>query len=695
MPIRVEFDFSWIKAVGKRKELLVLLLLLAFAIYLRIKSYNPSYVQPMADAWYFVRLAELIEQNGLAPPAWDVQSHFPYGRPLDPFYGWAYLLALLHRLLPSLSLLEVANLAPLVMTIAFTLVAYCLALRFTSSKFAALMAAALIAFSPAVIGLTMAGMADNDCSTIFFVLLDVLTLLYAYERRSILSYLLAILVLTLSMRFWVGSFHVIYLFALAVMLNWLRLRSRDEAAAKEELRFLLLTFVPILILTELWGVGILSWALNLYVWQGEMIVNYSVAELQPLKLSRDWKIIETRVGVFPLYFSLLLPLYFLFKWKEAPTKDWFLLIWYCFSFAMAIRGIRFSLLLSLTSALATAYLVKQLLAWERVSKYSIYLKVFLICCTAFFVLNAPLFAQPQPVSQNWLDTMQWLRQNAKPGSLIFTYWDPGHFINYFGFKTTGDGAHCSTKLGCIVTHNERIQDEARVFVTSNESEAIEIIKKYVEVNETLCNETKQRFPVFSEEYCKEPPEVYFIVSQDLLLKSAWLSYYGGLRDGSFRFRPSWDIEYYSNPGSCYLSTARELVWCVWVMRKTGDSFIAPLGNFTLINGTPWYLLSVAHGGRLGGPVSIHYPVQYYWIQGETREAPANLTDEWGRPYPPERRIKGIFLDLGEVGVYFPPELKRSILFRTFFEDGRGLKCFELVKYYPELRIFKIKPACLG
>jgi len=78
--------------------LLSLALVISIGIYLRAKSYNPNYVQPMADAWYFLRLSKEIISNGMLPPKWDYSSHWPYGRPLDVFHGWAYLLAIFYKL---------------------------------------------------------------------------------------------------------------------------------------------------------------------------------------------------------------------------------------------------------------------------------------------------------------------------------------------------------------------------------------------------------------------------------------------------------------------------------------------------------------------------------------------------------------------------------------------------------------------
>ena len=48
------------------------------------------------------------------------------------------------------------------------------------------------------------------------------------------------------------------------------------------------------------------------------------------------------------------------------------------------------------------------------------------------------------ISGNWLNGLEWLKQNADKDALITTWWDPGHIIaGYTGLKVHADGAHCA------------------------------------------------------------------------------------------------------------------------------------------------------------------------------------------------------------------------------------------------------------
>ena len=681
--------------------LLSLALVISIGIYLRAKSYNPNYVQPMADAWYFLRLSKEIISNGMLPPKWDYSSHWPYGRPLDVFHGWAYLLALFYKLFNlfgNFSLIEVANLAPLIIVILFSIVTFLFLQTLTKNQLSSILGTIFLTFAPSVISLTMAGMSDNDCTTILFILLNLFSLLYAYEKRSKLSIILAILLNSISMRFWVGSFHVIYIFLFTLLLkSLLLLKEGKREDCLKELKFGALLFFPTLVITEAMRVGILTWLINKIRWKGEMIVNISVAELMPIRYTGGWKAIEARVGIPALYLGLAFPAYLAMKWakmldlKRIEFKEGFLLLYYLFSLFMIIQGIRFSLLFTIASSIGASYVLSKLLSWERIKEHERILKALAISLGIITILYAPVYAIPQPVSKDWLETMRWLKENAEPGSLVVTYWDPGHFINYFGFKTTGDGAHCSKEAGCIWDHNVRIQDEARILVTSNETEAIEIIKKYARPSKELCELTKEKFKEFDQSHCLNPPETYFIASQDLLYKFQWLSYYAGLRDGKFRFAPVDYFDYVTNPGTCYIEAKNLLVWCPWNMWRARweEVWKAPIGNFSFENGVPIYQVTARNPFLPGRVAHFKFAINYLWRQGKIYNFTSkNLTGIDGR-------IDGIFMDLGDLAIYFPPEIKDSILRRTFFDEGKDLHCFELVHYTPEVKLYKIKEECLA
>jgi len=129
------------------------------------------------------------------------------------------------------------------------------------------------------------------------------------------------------------------------------------------------------------------------------------------------------------------------------------------------------------------------------------------------------------VSKNWLDALDWLKANADKDSLITTWWDPGHIITgYAGLKVHADGAHCGPVYCYPYYHNDRIQDMGFVFSTTNESQAIERLKKYMELTPEQCEAAREKFgSTMPADACKPVTEMYVIASADLIGKYYWLS----------------------------------------------------------------------------------------------------------------------------------------------------------------------------
>jgi len=643
---------------------------------------------------------EDIIRNNYAVPSWDYLSHYPFGRPFDRWFGWEYTMAVFYfaaNLFGDFTTVQIANISPLIMVALSCVAAFFLG-RMLGSDYSGLFAACLVGFSPSILSLTMAGMCDSDSVVVFYSLLTAFSLLYAYKKRSVLSYVFAVVSNTLFLINWISGYYVLYVFAASVLALIVKNAvKKDAEKCKEHAKLLAAIFLPVFVIGHLIGLDPVYWTLERIKWKS-MLVNISVAELMPIS---NFKIIVERVGYLPFCLSAAFPLIMLYKILKNYKIEFaevFLGFLYLFGFAAALQGIRFILLFTVSCIAVSSYVLHKLLEFSesRIKDVCALRGVYaaVVCLVLLTVLQSPAYASTQPTSHHWLNAMKWLKENAKENSLVFTYWDPGHFISYFGFKNTGDGAHCSSYDCVVYDFDERIQDEARVMVTDNETEAVEIIKKYARPPKGYCEMTKQ---MFGGRFggCEYPEEVYFIASQDLIYKYQWLSYFAGYRDGKYYFYPSSVNNLFSNPGFCEIRGENLFVYCPWVMKRIGENkWGFGYAEFRMEEARdgeiyPFYVYKI----RVG--VAGKYLVNYLWVRGETYNLTGiNVTDKVGFVYDENMRLNGVLMVFGRYAIYVPPEIKDSILIRTLFENGRGLRCFEQVYQNDEVKLYKIKSECL-
>lgn len=142
------------------------------------------------------------------------------------------------------------------------------------------------------------------------------------------------------------------------------------------------------------------------------------------------------------------------------------------------------------------------------------------------------------LTDNWWNALNWIKENTPECAVIATYWDPGHFITGIAERpVVFDGASQNSlrtiTLEGNLTREEiekivgisnfkikrfikdgksyinvttaRIQDIGTTLFTSDEEQAVKILRRYLIPN---CNNT-----------------MYYIASEDLLWKSQWWTYF--------------------------------------------------------------------------------------------------------------------------------------------------------------------------
>ncbi len=453
-----------------------------------------------------------------------------------------------------------------------------------------------------------------------------------------------------------------------------------------------------------------------------LIVNISVAELQPINIfSQDgFMAVAGRVGLLPtiLAFGLFaLAFYKIWKKEQITSEEVFFFIWLLTMFYLISRGVRFSLQFSIAASVAAGYVIghykkypevllliltlsllflRQVLArnpFETIGFIFIFILPFLVLYKRdekltkifvfglfafqllFFISNSIQVGQASGmlISKNWYDALDWLVENADKDSLITTWWDPGHILAGYSYykgkplRVHADGAHCGD---CYpYNHDIRIRDMGRIFSTSNETEALEILKKYKQLTPEQCKEAKKRFPQMPQEACKPVSDIYIIASADLIGKYYWLSCFG-----------SFDYELWEKTnGQEWKCDGRNFIQLPFSGQDAYGNLV--YGNMLTLTMKDGKLAAVINVPQQGVRNAIVKEIVYYQQGQEIRYKFENVTNA----------IDGmVWVDPGfGMVIFMDPKIRDSIFTKMFFFDGKGLKHFELVYSNPEVKIFKV------
>jgi hypothetical protein len=409
-----------------------------------------------------------------------------------------------------------------------------------------------------------------------------------------------------------------------------------------------------------------------------LLVNISVAELQSLNVFSQAGIraIVGRIGFLPTLLTLLaFPIFIFYKMltQKVQYVEVFLLLWTLTTFWMITNGIRFAIQFSSAAAVTAGYMIGKFIKFFRRGVFGAFLFGLLLLLTLHFISNAMQIgfaSRGMEISKNWIDGLDWLKASADKNSLIATWWDPGHIITgYTGLKVHADGAHCSP-VECIpYNHNIRIRDMGKIFLTSKEEEALEILKKYKGLSKEQCELVKKAWgEKIPEDACEPVSEIYLIASSDLIGKYYWLSCFG-----------SFDMETRECKGKVF--------WQVPFKQRDEEGrliYEAPYGltKFLIIlTQKDGNIISIVSAPHLG----IHKGIAKQTVLYQEGQ-------EFAFDYEGEDAIDAmVWIDPSfRLAIFMEKEVRDSLFTQLFFFDGKGLKNFELVYSNPELKIFKVK-----
>ena len=682
--------------VNKKSTAIVALLLLAImymSVFVRIGTISSKTVLDY-DPWYYYRHAEIIVKNNMQIPKWDYLSFYPPGRPIEPYEGWPYTIAVMYKIssiFGPISLMEVAKWSPIIMILLTPIPAFLLG-RLLINKWAGIATALFATLSPAFISVSMGGYSDNDAPVVFYFFLTVYSIILGIKKKKPQYYAFAVLANLLFIFNWGGGWMPSILF-IAFIPAYLVFRVFEEVVHNKKFAFhkgpimedfrgiikpLLIMIVAISFVGYILGFGSpihsLVGGLGFTGISGDaLIVNISVAELQPLNVftKEGFFAMVGRVGLAPVLFTLiLLPIlviYKLIKKKKIDFPEVFLFLWALVGYYLITRGVRFSLLFSIVASISAGYIIGNVSRYDKkniLAAASFGVIGFLSLISVSDAISSGFANSGLQIDQNWYDMLDWLKQNADKDSLITTWWDPGHIIaGYTGLKVHADGAHCDPRYCIPYNHNIRIKDAGKLFSTSDENEAVDIIKKYKELSPKQCERARTAFPdAFPQDACKPVSDFYIIASSDLIGKYYWLSFFG-----------SYDAKTKTGQGKNFAT-----------LPLTGQE-----ADGSLIYGNGVVTLNVKSGKMV--PLAN--------VQGTYAVIKNVLIFQNGQPQlldfsgnNTQQIVDGLlWVDPGfKNAIFMEASIRDSIFTKMFFFNGVGLTKFKIVYQNPEIKIFKVE-----
>ncbi|MBI2547531.1 MAG: hypothetical protein HYW23_03735 [Candidatus Aenigmarchaeota archaeon] len=684
-----------------------IIVIVGLAVFVRSSSLKYPTVLDY-DPWWYFRHAKEIVDNNYKMPAWDILSYYPPGRPNQPYNGWSYTIAYLYRLAssisPSITLVQIAKISPLIMVSLTVIVSYLFGSLIFKNKIAGLLLALFSTLTPTFISVSMGGYSESKSVVVFYTFFSFLAYFLLLNNankklKSIPFYILAVAVNLMFIFNWgagwlpslvlftvIPAFFVYKLFEEVIFhfrfkFNWKYAFEETKPVAIP----LLITFLILNIIGYFLGfsnmLASLIGGLQFTGIGGEpLIVNISVAELQKINIFslEGLMTIATRVGLLPTLLTsfgfLAFLIYKIYKKQKINPLEIFLIVWVLVSFYLIATGIRFALLFSIASSLTAAYMIANIFQFVKgrnnllIASISAILFVFLIAFVSDGIKTGYDSSSGLAISQNWYNALDWLKANANSDSLVATWWDPGHIIaGYTGLKVHADGAHCGY---CIpYNHNVRIVDMGRLMSTDNETESIQILQKYTHLTPEQCAEVKQTYPTMPADACKDVSDVYVLATNDLIGKYYWMSCFGTF---DMKLWNATDGKKWSCDGRNFIQMPLTSTSQGYPVYSLGDNTISLLQNGTQV-------LAILNAPSQGIRNALISNVTYF----------QNGVEFHSSPYTNNTLSGLIWVDPSFRGIFFmDPQIRDSIFTKMFFFQGKGLDKYELVYQNSEVKIFK-------
>jgi dolichyl-diphosphooligosaccharide--protein glycosyltransferase len=521
-----------------------------------------------------------IDDHMIAPLGWGVT-------PLLHVYVMAWQYKIMHLFSPSITLMQAATYFPIIFTLLALIPAFFLGRKF-SGNVGGIVTATMIAVMPTIISRTTWGHADSDTWNVLFPVL--LTWLYAElidaksTKRMLIWGISGGLATGLYAWGWMGGWWYVFDFLLAAfalqVVHALWQNYKHPQKLKATLRhyaimgasYFLSAGVFVSFFTTFWDFWnsvlqpfrftIIKQAAHENLWPN---VYTTVAELNPIDLNG---IINSLGGWLYFWLALAGIAFVMFhrensRWSLDLQHGPLLALWLAATIYASTKGVRFTLLIAPAFAVAFGIALGRL--YDIICRFSI--KDFsmnkwipqIVCAVVIaMMLSSQASAAYStavgdiPIMNDaWWNVLTAIKDDSKPDAIINSWWDFGHHFKYVADRpVTFDGASQNTPMAHWI---------GRVLSTSNETEAVgilrmldcgsnnafEIVNKQfndpvksvkliynvigVDRKAALAilarNNVNEQEQVLQNTHC-DPPENYFIASDDMIGKSGVWSHFG-------------------------------------------------------------------------------------------------------------------------------------------------------------------------
>ncbi|MEM2916074.1 MAG: STT3 domain-containing protein [Candidatus Woesearchaeota archaeon] len=527
-----------------------------------------------------VRDGVLIDNHMNAPLGADITPE------LQPYVlAWQYRIMKIFN--PKITLMQAATYYPIIFILLALIPAFFIGRKFAGMP-GGIITATMVAIMPAIIIRTGWGHADTDAWNIFFPLL--LTWLYVviideenWKKAAVFG-CVAGLVTGVYAFAWRGGWWYVFdflvvsfaiLVASEIFRNIRQPQKLVEIIKKRAALgisyivsagiFVILLVTPLDFFTAPLGplrFTVIKAAAHPSLWPN---VYTTVAELNPTNISG----VVGSIGGWGYFWIAIAGIAMLLfrreadKWKLDFKYAPLFMLWFIATMYASTKGVRFTLLLAPAFAVAFGIALGRIYNWAvRVSVKDMHLNskvahIVMILLIVFVLSNQARTAYASagsdiPIMNDaWWNTLTAIKADSKEDAIINSWWDFGHHFKYVADRpVTFDGASQNTPMAHWI---------GRVLSTSNETEAVGILRMldcgsnsaFEVINAQLQDPVKsvkliyriigvdkksalailareginEQEKVLKFTHC-EPPEDYFIASEDMIGKSGVWSHFG-------------------------------------------------------------------------------------------------------------------------------------------------------------------------
>ncbi len=505
---------------------------------------------------------------------------------LHPYViAWQY--KIMRIFLPKITLMEAANYFPIIFVLLALIPAFLIGRRFAGYP-GGIVTATMIAIMAPIMGRTTWGHADTDTWNVLFPVLLIylyMRLIDSKDAKHIVGWGVAAGLSTgLYAWAWMGGWWYVFDFLLAAFgvlvaselyRTWkapAKLKETVQRHALMGLVFIVSAGIFVTWFTTFWDFWnsvfqplrftVIKEAAHPSLWPN---VYTTVAELNPI----DVRGIINQVGGW-FYFWLSLAGIAMVSIRKQDGK-WSLdfkyaplfILWFFATFYASTKGVRFTLMLAPAFAVATGIAMGRLYEWvarlaTRDFKLNALVAHGILVLTLVFLLSSQArlsygtALNDIPIMNDaWWNALTAIKQDSKPDAIINSWWDFGHHFKYVADRrVTFDGASQNTPMAHWI---------GRVLTTSDEKEAVGILRMLDCGSNTAFDVLNRQFDdpvkavkllykiivldrssalrelvnagideqekVLQNTHC-EPPENYFISSDDMIGKSGVWSHFG-------------------------------------------------------------------------------------------------------------------------------------------------------------------------